>query len=1168
MQSPSWRTNYATIVMKKTPYVLKALSISKMPGFPTGLKKFEGFSNSINIISGPNSSGKSSTARVIQQLIWHEKSLGLKARGSVLLDQENWEIDIDSNFISTQRNGLKDEIRGIPAEGNKRYMLALHELVKTDEADLASEILRQSIGGYDLDKAKDSLNYSTTIRNKASTEFKEYEKSEEKYIKIRDGQRELKKEEKKLEQLFLDKKLAQEASKLRQFYEKVADYLRSKLNYEQLSTTMGEFPDSMENIIGNEVDEINDLENQISETAETIKRTKEDIEARRRQLKTLTIPENGIQNQTITELEERIEKLRELERKNNDLVTVISGLKERTAQALKNIDSSVDPSEWDGLNLDDVSGLDKMLQDALRVLGEKEFLLAEINALQKELEEPKNIDSNPETLRDGIKTLGNWLKEQTGTKGIPNGIVYITAVIGIIAAIATYFIGWPGLLGIILMVALMMYAFTIRKKDGGVSNNIRKHDFEQSGLKAPAQWTIDNVAQRIDELTESLQDARETEKFKQRLTGCKEQLSKLQESLDQLNSQRDEWIEKLKIAPEFLKTNPKDFSSLYWFLKQVKDWQDAHVELISNKAQKNQLEQVFENMLEKTNVLLAQCNFNRVGDASEARAAFLEINKQELARKENVNTIEQREEQIKEKEVQQAKASNRRKTIYARINIGEGDKDKVIKLVNTLAEYKEVYQEYYAAKKIFLDKETHLKDHSLYSENEMEIERLSIDQAQEYLNKNKEDESKLEIINREIAEIETLIQDKKKGHELGNILDEKGKTLDNLEQLYQKNLQSITGSILVDQLKTITRNQNRPAVFSRANEILNKITNGRYELRLEEKENPAFIAYDTILKNGLNLSQISTGTRVQLLLAVRLAFVESQETTVKLPLLADELLANSDDERAKAIIDALIEISRDGRQVFYFTAQADEVGKWQHFLNQAKDIDYQIISLGDEANSSYPQPDAESVTLVHKAPSPNGKSYEEYGKEMSVQPFNILIQSCSELSIWYLISDVNVLYKCLKKDIKQFGQLDSYYRNNGKISGLDEPLWNNISSKIKLLERYLELYRKGRPKFIDREVLINSNAVSDSFIDVVTHKLETLNGNPKKLIQALKRSEISGFRSNKISDLEEYLYTSGYLDDQEIMDNSEIMIQLNAFISNMGMEVEEAENFIQNILQQ
>lgn len=1154
--------------MKKTPYILKALSISKMPGFPTGLKKFEGFSNSINIISGPNSSGKSSTARVIQQLIWHDKSLGLKARGSVLLNQENWEIDIDSNFISTQRNGLKDEIKGIPAEGNKRYMLALHELVKTDEADLASEILRQSIGGYDLDKAKNSLNYSTTIRNKASTEFKEFEKSEEKYIEIRDEQRKLKKEEEKLEQLYVDKRSAQEASKLGQFYEKVVDYLRSKLNYEQLSTAMEEFPDSMERVNGNEVDEINDLEDQISEAEETIKRAKEDIEARRRQLKTLTIPENGIQNQTIAELEERIEKLKELERKNNDLVTAISGLKERTAQALKSIDSSVDPSEWAGLNLDDVSGLDKMLQDALRVLGEKEFLLAEIDALQRELQGPKNIDSNPETLRDGMKILGNWLKEQTGTKGIPSSSIYIASAIGIITAIATYFIGWPGLLGIILIVALMMYAFTIRKKDGGTSKNIRKHDFEQSGLKAPAQWTIADVAQRIDELAENLQDAREAEKFKLRLTSCKEQLNKLQESLDQINSQRNEWVEKLRVAPEFLKTNPKDFSSLYWFLKQVKDWQDAHVELESHKAQKNQLEQVFEDMLEKINVLLAQSNFNRVDDVSEARAAFQEISKQELARKENVSIIEQRKEQIKEKEAQQAKASHRQKTIYNRINVDEGDKYKVSKLVTTLTEYKEVAQNHYAAKKSFSDKENLLKDHSLYSENEVEIERLSIDQAQEQLERNKESEGKLEDINREIAEIETLIQDKKKGHELEDVLSEKGKALDNLEQLYQKNLQSITGSILVDQLKTITRNQNRPAVFSRANEILNKITNGRYELRLEEKEDPAFIAYDTVLKNGLNLSQISTGTRVQLLLAVRLAFVESQETTVKLPLLADELLANSDDERAKAIIDALIEISRDGRQVFYFTAQADEVGKWQSFLNQAKDIDYQIISLGNGTNSSYPKPDAESVTLVHKAPSPNGKSYEEYGKEMGVQPFNILIQNCSELSIWYLISDVNVLYECLKKDIKQFGQLESYYSNNGKIPGLDEPLWNNISSKIKLLERYLELYRKGRPKFIDREVLINSGAVSDSFIDEVADKLSALNGNPKKLIQALSRSEISGFRSNKISELEEYLYESGYLDDQEIMDNSEIMIQLNAFISNMGMEVEEAENFIQNILQQ
>jgi len=39
----------------------------------------------------------------------------------------------------------------------KVYMLALHDLITENDEDLARKILEASIGGFDLDKAKDNL---------------------------------------------------------------------------------------------------------------------------------------------------------------------------------------------------------------------------------------------------------------------------------------------------------------------------------------------------------------------------------------------------------------------------------------------------------------------------------------------------------------------------------------------------------------------------------------------------------------------------------------------------------------------------------------------------------------------------------------------------------------------------------------------------------------------------------------------------------------------------------------------------------------------------------------------------------------------------------------------------------------------------------------------------
>jgi len=67
----------------------------------------------------------------------------------------------------------------------------------------------------------------------------------------------------------------------------------------------------------------------------------------------------------------------------------------------------------------------------------------------------------------------------------------------------------------------------------------------------------------------------------------------------------------------------------------------------------------------------------------------------------------------------------------------------------------------------------------------------------------------------------------------------------------------------------------RPDVFERAREILTTITRGRYRLDFDEAE-AEFRVFDET-KEGLALDELSSGTRVQVLLAVRIAFVEQQE---------------------------------------------------------------------------------------------------------------------------------------------------------------------------------------------------------------------------------------------------------------------------------------------------
>src|SRR5699024_396884 len=90
-------TRKQEIPMKRTLFKIKELAIQKMPGFPRGMKPYKGFSPDINIIVGPNASGKSSTARALQKLIWSKETAGFQLDGRIDAGGQPWTVHLDSS---------------------------------------------------------------------------------------------------------------------------------------------------------------------------------------------------------------------------------------------------------------------------------------------------------------------------------------------------------------------------------------------------------------------------------------------------------------------------------------------------------------------------------------------------------------------------------------------------------------------------------------------------------------------------------------------------------------------------------------------------------------------------------------------------------------------------------------------------------------------------------------------------------------------------------------------------------------------------------------------------------------------------------------------------------------------------------------------------------------
>ncbi|MFH1266672.1 MAG: SMC family ATPase, partial [Planctomycetota bacterium] len=262
------------------------------------------------------------------------------------------------------------------------------------------------------------------------------------------------------------------------------------------------------------------------------------------------------------------------------------------------------------------------------------------------------------------------------------------------------------------------------------------------------------------------------------------------------------------------------------------------------------------------------------------------------------------------------------------------------------------------------------------------------------------------------------------------------------------------------------------------------------------------------------------------------------ERGLKLPLILDETLGNSDERRAEQIIDASIQICRGGRQVFYLTAQHDEVGKWRVMLARHADVPSRVIDLAEIRQFSeaervppmevQPQPQAE-------VPPPGDLDWLAYGRLLGVPSLDPLGQ-VGGVHLWYLVDDLQTLHRLLRHGINRWGQLQTLaaYGHDASL-GADSPVYRRAEAAARLIEAACRLRRVGRGRPVDRQALVDCPAVSGTFLDRVCDLAAEVSGDAAQLIARLEAGDIKGFRTEKRSELEQYLAEQGHLDQREAL---------------------------------
>src|SRR5690625_5763183 len=134
---------------EKKVFILENLDLRQSPGLPQGLKAYRDFSPCVNIIYGPNASGKSSTVRAVLQLIWQQERRGVILNAEARLGEDRWVFQVDHRPALTQKNGITDQLSGIPAaEEKNHYSLSIDDLSVDDPAESAGDSCPLATGGF------------------------------------------------------------------------------------------------------------------------------------------------------------------------------------------------------------------------------------------------------------------------------------------------------------------------------------------------------------------------------------------------------------------------------------------------------------------------------------------------------------------------------------------------------------------------------------------------------------------------------------------------------------------------------------------------------------------------------------------------------------------------------------------------------------------------------------------------------------------------------------------------------------------------------------------------------------------------------------------------------------------------------------------------------------
>ena len=1069
------------------------------------------------ILHGPNGSGKSTTARAIQELLWPDaKSEAYQElSASVTQGEEAWDLEVHGSGVNAvQGAGQVPHPAWAPSELRGRYSWSLNGLLRAEDADLAATLAAEMAGGIDFSTLGEALGWDKTPSSpqKKARDLKDATRD---IRSLKSKQDDLRKQAETLGTLEKQRSEAIETRDRLPLIQAALNLQEKQSQLEEHRRTLERYSEGAKHVQPGDATRMAQALEKQEHAATGLRDLERD---RERTLNSNPFPELLLEDEALERLVQTLEHTEkqwtEASRERQEASERLSDAETELERLRKRL-GITDPGSVDleGYQLPEI-------RNWVEAVLEVEQSAIQMRTAEKALAlHPDRPPLDPVLVHElsvAVRRLREHLEGTTrkGTLPFWIAVAALGVVLGLQIQAEALPLPWAAVLPVI---AATPFLWELLQK-GSLAKRLATLLPGELQLAELTPTAVRELQAKLDQMDREPELRRRFEEA----TLAHQQNTRILEALE-------ERVVTMGIEPR---------PSREWcrnFLEDLQSWRDAGVAVDQANGVLTEREKRLDTLLGTFQKAWAEVGAtpvqeDPVTDAIDVRNRIAKT----LSARQHLRHLDQQEQDLI---TRQDEAKQDITALLKRLHLAEANTAAVqeleaehVRWQDTFRTSEGVQQRVSELRKQVTEQDALLLDLETPALHSLEAE-------------SREAAAREERLRDDITRLTQKIELAREGRDLHQAMEDRDAARAELMEERSRMAQQLAGRAILDWLQESCRTGEQPEALEEANRLLTEFTHGQLVLTLDLTPEGSVFHASRPGETPRELQDLSTGERTQVLMAVRLAFLKRNERA-PLPLLVDEVLGTSDDARAEAIMQTLLQVARDGRQIFYFTAQTDEVSKWKRELERAPDVPHALIDLhalrtGNPVTPIELPPLASPLTSeVLRRPD---ESRTDWAARIGVPAWNGH-DGIASLPLFLIMEDEeDELTRCLTHRISTWGPLENLILHDAADPLIPIELGRKLQARATAMKAYASAWRIGRPPAIDPASVMESGIISEAFSEEVLRVLKETDYDAKRFLDALEHKAIPRWRHDSTDQLRALFYEQGTLTEELPLSEEQIM---------------------------